>query len=159
MSITLSEIKDPKLRQRLLAALEGATPVRPPPAQTDATAPRKTPKKAISTGSYSKPIVREFFEASGLPDPVFEWRFHPARKWRFDICWPKYKVALEVQGGIFAQGRHTRGAALLKEWEKLNTAATLGWRILYCQPKDLLTRDMATMIFSALQWKLEEIKP
>jgi len=47
MSITLSEIKDPKLRQRLLAALEGATPVRPPPAQTDATAPRQTPKQPL----------------------------------------------------------------------------------------------------------------
>jgi hypothetical protein len=70
--------------------------------------------------------------------PTPEFRFDPKRRWRFDYAWPDFKVALEVQGGIFIQGRHSRGAALLKEWEKLNRAAELGWRILYCQPDDLL---------------------
>ncbi len=59
-------------------------------------------------------------------------------------------LAVEVQGGIFIQGRHSRGAALLKEWEKLNTAAILGWRILYCQPQDLLKKEMAETIKQAL---------
>src|ERR1019366_1704186 len=70
--------------------------------------------------------------------PTPEFRFDPKRRWRFDYAWPDFKVALEVQGGIFIQGRHSRGAALLKEWEKLNRAAELGWRILYCQPDNLL---------------------
>lgn len=60
------------------------------------------------------------------------------------------KLALEVQGGIFIQGRHNRGAALLKEWEKLNAAAILGWRILFCQPQDLCMKDTVEMIRKAL---------
>ena len=77
--------------------------------------------------------------AAKLPEPVPEFRFAPPRRWRFDWCWPAYKLALEVQGGLFVQGRHSRGAALLKEHEKLNTAAQMGWRVLYVTPKQLLS--------------------
>lgn len=69
--------------------------------------------------------------------PVAEYKFHPTRKWRFDYAWPERLLALEVQGGIWTSGRHVRGAALKKEWEKLNEAATLGWRVIYCEPQDL----------------------
>ena len=72
-----------------------------------------------------------------LPQPVAEHRFSPPRRWRFDWAWPDEKVALEVQGGVFVQGRHTRGAALLREHEKLNEAAAQGWRVLYVVPSQL----------------------
>lgn len=48
--------------------------------------------------------------ASQLPQPVTEHRFHPKRRWRFDLCWPVRKIALEVEGGIWVNGRHTRPA-------------------------------------------------
>lgn len=78
-------------------------------------------------------------EVSGLPTPVAEYKFHPTRKWRFDWCWPlpEHRLALEEQGGLFVQGRHTRGAALLKEHEKLNEAAAMGFRVLFVVPKEL----------------------
>jgi len=43
-----------------------------------------------------------------------------------------------------------RGAALVKEHEKLNHAAAFGWRILYCQPRDVATLDMVRLIKLAL---------
>ena len=79
-----------------------------------------------------------------------EFRFCEGRRWRFDYAWPFVKVALEVQGGIWTAGRHVRGKALLKEWEKLNTAAAMGWRILYFQPKDLRSPATIGMIRRAL---------
>lgn len=101
---------------------------------------------------YSPAIAKAFFTQSGLPEPIFEYRFHPERKWRFDIAWgAPQRVALEVQGGIFIAGRHSRGAAILKEWEKLNTAACMGWRILYVQPKDLCLTSTVEMIKWALR--------
>ena len=77
--------------------------------------------------------------AAGLPRPVPELRFAAPRRWRFDWAWPSLRIALEVQGGIFSGGRHVRGAALLKEMEKLNAAAIAGYRVLYCTPATLLT--------------------
>lgn len=90
---------------------------------------------------YNPKIVTEFFVSEGLPRPELEYRFHTERKWRFDFAWPEAcglnGLALEVQGGIWIQGGHNRGAGLRKEHEKRNEAAALGWRILYVEPKDL----------------------
>lgn len=99
---------------------------------------------------YNPKIVAEWFSEMGIPIPAFEYRFHPDRRWRMDLAWIEKKVYLEVQGGIFINGRHSRGAALLKEWEKHNTASWMGWRVLYCQPIDLCTTEMAVVIKKAL---------
>jgi hypothetical protein len=99
---------------------------------------------------YQPCIVTAYFRAEKIPEPVYEYRFHPERKWRLDLAWPASKLAIEVQGGIWIQGRHNRGAALKKEWEKLNTLAVMGWRVLYCEPRDLCTNDMVKTIKEAL---------
>jgi len=102
---------------------------------------------------YNSEIVASYFQEQGIPEPVFEHRFHSTRKWRLDIAWPEYRLALEVQGGIFVRGRHSRGAAMLKEWEKLNELACMGWRVIYCQPRDLCTQDMVVTIKRALKFE------
>lgn len=85
-----------------------------------------------------------------LPTPVPEYRFAPPRKWRFDWAWLAQKVALEVQGGLFIQGRHSRGAALLKEHEKLNEAAAQGWRVLFVVPAQLESTTTFDLLRRAL---------
>lgn len=67
--------------------------------------------------------------AFDLPEPVAEYRFHPVRKWRFDWAWPERKIAVEVDGGVWVQGRHNRGSGYLADMEKLNAAAEAGWRV------------------------------
>jgi very-short-patch-repair endonuclease len=74
---------------------------------------------------------------AGLPAPVAEYRFHPTRKWRLDWCWPTEKVALEVEGGAWIGGRHTRGAGYLKDCEKYNELACAGYRLLRVTPKEI----------------------
>lgn len=85
-----------------------------------------------------------------LPEPVFEHRFDAVRRWRIDIAWPAYRVALEVQGGLFVQGRHTRGAALLKEHEKLNALAAADWVVFYRIPQNLFNPDTFVMLAQAI---------
>ncbi|HXT48698.1 MAG TPA: hypothetical protein VN717_08655, partial [Gemmatimonadaceae bacterium] len=92
----------------------------------------------------------EWCRSRGLPDPVAEYRFRPPRRWRFDYCWPEHHVALEEQGGLFSGGRHTRGAALLHEHEKLNAAAVDGYRVLYCTPQTIRSREMALALGALL---------
>ena len=52
-----------------------------------------------------------------------EYRFYEKRKWRFDFAFPEKKVGVEIQGGLYINGRHTRGKYLEEEYEKLNYAA------------------------------------
>lgn len=67
--------------------------------------------------------------AKRLPKPVLEYKFHSTRKWRFDLCFPAELVAVEVDGAVWTQGRHTRGSGYVKDLEKLNAATELGWRV------------------------------
>lgn len=59
-----------------------------------------------------------------------EYRFHEDRKWRFDYCWPDEMVALEIEGGIWTNGRHTRGKGYENDCEKYSEAAILGWKVI-----------------------------
>lgn len=95
-------------------------------------------------------IVSSFFASFGIAAPVAEHRFHPTRRWRFDYAWPEHKIALEVEGGVWTGGRHTRGAGFLGDMEKYNEAGRLGWRVFRCVPKALVTTATATMIKEAI---------
>lgn len=61
-----------------------------------------------------------------LPAPEREFRFHPVRRWRFDMAWPRIKLAVEIDG----RGRHQTIAGVRGDCEKLNAATVLGWRVL-----------------------------
>lgn len=68
--------------------------------------------------------------AAGLPEPALEHKFHPVRKWRFDLVWQAQMLAVEVEGGKWIQGRHTRPQGFEDDCIKYNEAALLGWRVL-----------------------------
>ena len=59
-----------------------------------------------------------------------EYRFHPTRKCRFDHAWPDKKLALEIDGGLFINGGHSRGESRERDYEKDAEAMMLGWRVL-----------------------------
>lgn len=66
----------------------------------------------------------------GLPPYHREYRFHDTRRWRFDFAWPERNVAVEIEGGVWTRGRHTRGKGFENDCEKYNAAVLLGWRVL-----------------------------
>ena len=59
-----------------------------------------------------------------------EYRFHDERKWRFDFAVVEQKIGIEIEGGSWNQGRHSRGAGFERDIIKYNTAVCMGWRIL-----------------------------
>lgn len=94
-------------------------------------------------------VIRAYFSQMGLPEPTTEHRFHPKRKWRFDYAWPDVRLALEVEGGVWTGGRHTRGSGFLGDMEKYNAAAAMGWRVLRCTPNTLLKLETVNTIKEA----------
>src|SRR5678809_931558 len=65
------------------------------------------------------------------------------RRWRFDIAFEDERLAIEVEGGTWTRGRHTRGSGYEKDCEKYNTAVLLGWRVLRFTSCLLYTSDAA----------------
>ncbi|MDV7383513.1 DUF559 domain-containing protein [Acinetobacter baumannii] len=59
-----------------------------------------------------------------------EYKFHPERKWRADFLITGTKILIEVEGGIWSGGRHTRGKGYLGDMEKYNEAAMMGFTVL-----------------------------
>lgn len=89
----------------------------------------------------------------GLPLPETEFRFDDVRRWRMDFCWPSHRVGLEIDGAIWTRGRHTRGAGWLKDTEKLNAAASMGYRMLRASPQQLHDLALIATIRDTLNWK------
>jgi len=54
------------------------------------------------------------------------------RRWRFDfLLLPSdLKIAIEVEGGVFAGGRHTRGKGFTEDIIKYNEALLMGFSVL-----------------------------
>lgn len=81
---------------------------------------------------------------------VKEFKFHPKRRWRFDYAIPEHRIALEVEGGVWTGGRHTRPQGFLGDIEKYNTATLMGWRVFRTTPDDLLRTATLNLLKSAI---------
>ena len=46
------------------------------------------------------------------------------------MAWPSYKIACEIEGGIWVNGRHTRGKGYEADCEKYSMAAINGWTVI-----------------------------
>ena len=84
------------------------------------------------------PLFTAVVKRLGAPAPVREYQFTPERKFRFDYAWPEQRVAVEVDGGVWHGGRHTRGAGIVRDLTKMNLATLKGWRVLRFTPDQLL---------------------
>lgn len=85
-----------------------------------------------------------------------EWRFHDHRRWRIDVAaysttTPR-KLAIEIDGGVWVGGRHTRGAGVLKDNEKIAHLAIDGWLFLRVTPQQVNSGQ-------ALAWALAILFP
>lgn len=90
-------------------------------------------------------------QLAGLPVPRPEFQFAKAldavelraigqvkpRKWAIDWAFVNERIGLEVEGGYAIGGRHTSAAGFIKDQEKYNALALLGWRLLRVTPRDV----------------------
>jgi hypothetical protein len=115
---------------------------KPEPPKTE---PLRQPARSALVDALSAQI-----QAARLPKPQTEVRFHPTRKWRLDLAWPDIYVGVEVHGGIWTEGRHTRGAGFQADREKMNEAALLGWLVLEVTGDQIRSGQALAWVESAL---------
>lgn len=59
-----------------------------------------------------------------------EFKFHHKRKWKADFHITGKKILVEIEGGIWSGGRHTRGKGYIGDMEKYNAAVMMGYQVI-----------------------------
>lgn len=109
------------------------------------------PKKTIAKKTSPAPdVFMKLLQSRLGVEVVKEYKFHDTRRWRFDYAFPAYKVAVEVDGGIWTGGRHINPAGYINDLEKLNTAASMGWLVLRITTADRFASKTYDLIQQAL---------
>ena len=98
-------------------------------AQPKAKAKRPKQVKTERVVSEGEATLAQHLKAHGVSFEQ-EFKFHPDRKWRADFHIVGHKLLVEVEGGIWSGGRHTRGKGYIGDMEKYNAAVGLGYRVL-----------------------------
>ena len=95
--------------------------------KTTKTTKTKRPRNKITNNNliYVQHVLADLFGCTIIQ----EYRFHPVRRWRFDFAIEHLKIAVEIDGGVYTSGRHTRGKGFSDDIIKLNAAALLGWSV------------------------------
>ena len=65
---------------------------------------------------------------------VSEHKGIEGRKYRFDCANPDKKIAIEIEGGLWLQGRHNRPLGMIQDMDKYNAAVVEGWKVLRYSP-------------------------
>ena len=60
---------------------------------------------------------------------------------------------MEIEGGVWSGGRHTRGIGFVKDMEKYNAAASLGWRVFRFTPQQVRRLEYVPVILEAIKKK------
>jgi len=86
------------------------------------------------------------WEAAVGPPIERELLFHPGRRWRADFAHLPSRTLIEIEGGIWLRGRHTRPQGFLADIEKYFEAAMAGWRVLRLSERELTFATVARII-------------
>lgn len=95
-------------------------------------------------------VKMSIWTALGIPDPTPEYRFDSKRRWRIDYAWPDVRLAVEIEGGAWTRGRHTRGKGFLGDIEKYNALASSGWTLLRYTPA-VIRYDQVVGVYKRLK--------
>jgi very-short-patch-repair endonuclease len=121
---------------------------------------------------YNKDVIMKIFETTFKTEVVSEYKFCDTRKWRFDFCIPKYKIAIEVEGGVFERrtykdksgklitvqgGRHNSVKGFLNDIEKYNAASLLGYTLFRFTPSNIVSAYALDMISMFIENKKADI--
>jgi len=120
--------------------------LRAKPKAVDKTAARKTLEQSIREDFAAQ--FEAVWKRNGGPELEKEYKFDSGRQWRAD-----YRIGqwlIELDGGVYSNGRHVRPAGYIGDCMKLNAAALQGYRVIRI-PTGFATDDYVATIIEIIQ--------
>jgi very-short-patch-repair endonuclease len=108
---------------------------------TGESLPPAPKKKRKSSTDWEAVFLKLWQDHSGLPDPQQHVQLVPGRRWAVDFFIDPSTI-VEIEGCIYAQGRHTRGVGYAEDCKKYNSLSLLGYTILRYTSDDLTKRPI-----------------
>ena len=85
------------------------------------------------------------FKSLGGWGLVKEYKFAESRRFRFDYYHPS-GVSVELEGGVWTRGRHTRPSGFLNDMEKYNLAASMGILVFRIPSHDISAKWISPIV-------------
>lgn len=101
--------------------------------------------------NVAETLLEEQLRQAGIPfTREFQFAKEWGRKWRADFFlpardedvgggWREFtpSILIEIDGGGYVAGRHSRGGGMEADCEKQSAAAILGYRVIRCTPRQV----------------------
>lgn len=112
---------------------------------------RRSASQAHKKGSPGEELLAFQLKALKIEGWQREYHFHPMRQWRVDFAFLSQRLAVEIEGGHWSGGRHTRGSGFERDIAKYNALVIDGWRLLRFTSAMVKSGDALTVIRFALR--------
>lgn len=106
----------------------------------------KAKKKKVAGPSVLEKRFATLWKALHGPPLQTEVVFCPGRKWRADFLHPETRTLIELEGGVFSGGRHTRGRGFVADCEKYLEAWHLGFTVIRLTAPQLRKEVVARVV-------------
>lgn len=140
-----------------------------PPCKAAREKKRRAKKREMDDKTGGSALERQFAwgiehldDAECLRGYTRNFVFDVKRMWEFDFAWPERRLAVELQGGQWTLGRHTRGGNEYRdELEKHRAAAIQGWLVLCYTTDDITgkTKGIPALVETAAVYRSRPIVP
>lgn len=124
-------------------------------------APKAKRKRGPSKRNAGQEAFAFLCRTHRLPTPHAQWELAKSAQvprkdhktgpltWKFDFCWPEYRLIVEVDGGVWRHGggAHSHPVALERNRLKRNDAALAGYHVIAFPPEDFTGRKRDAMGF------------
>ena len=110
---------------------------------------------AVPATKLEDKFARLWGSVPGAPELTREHKFHPMRRWRFDFAHQESKTAIEIEGGLWQNGRHNRAQGYIADCEKYNMAVLHGWSI-FRLPAEMLNYSEVAAITAYIARTMDE---
>ena len=101
----------------------------------------------MSKGSKLEDKFLVLFTEAAPDITILRWqKVIKGRRFEFDFTLPDQRILVEIQGGTFSGGRHTRGYGYSADCEKLRLATFDDWKVLWYDSKSINTKEVQRLV-------------